>query len=349
VKPLAWIVACLTSLPAACVVCGGGEGRTVAVVIDIAAGSDGELWLEPVAGGSVRVRVAHRGGRYEVLPGAWRVRGANGRMWAVPAFGAPVGPDVVYLRLEPHHDGSDPDFVEIPAGPALIGDRLGVGQPDERPARVVDVAAFEIGRTEVTNREFVEFLNAVHRASPSDPTVLDLIDVQNAKSRIRRSEDGTFTTDADELPVVLVSWAGARAYCAWRTDATERVHRLPTEVEWEKAARGPDSAVYSYGNVYTPDAANQESARLMEVGRFEANGYGIHDMTGNAFEWTSDVERDEEGRVERVFLRGGSFVLDGIFLRNAFRMWLRPTVRADDVGFRVVREAMVGDAEEERR
>ena len=218
-------------------------------------------------------------------------------------------------------------YVAIPGGPTLIGDVLGVGAPDERPARIVDVAPFLIARHEVTNEEYTAFLNARGRVSA------EWIDFGGPKCRIHRDGD-RFMTDAPRHPVVTVTVAGAEMYCSWLTEVTGVVHRLPTEVEWERAARGPTSATYSYGDVYDPEAANQESGVLLETERFAPTGWGIHDMTGNAFEWTSS----EYAPGLRV-LRGGSYVLDGPYLRNSFRMWYRPGVQADDIGFRVVREA----------
>jgi formylglycine-generating enzyme required for sulfatase activity len=244
-------------------------------------------------------------------------------------------PAVLDVCVEPPPP-EQPGFAWIPAGPALIGDVLGVGQADERPARVVDVAGFWLARTETTNAEFARFLDA---ATAVDPQWCAF---DSRKFRIQRGTDGHYASDAPTLPVVTVSHAGALAYCAWRTAATGRVHGLPTEVEWEKAARGPASSTYAYGDEFRPDGANQESGELRAVAMYPANGFGLHDMTGNAFEWTADVygaDAYANGRAptagEYRALRGGSFVLDGIFVRNSMRMKLRPGVRADDTGFRV--------------
>jgi sulfatase modifying factor 1 len=235
---------------------------------------------------------------------------------------------------------ADPDFAFVPAGPALLGDILGVGQPDERPARIAFVDAFWIGRHEVTNREFAAFLDS--QTGSIDP---DWIDLGSRKCRIRfDAGTGHHTTDRPDEPVVTVSHGGASAYCAWLGRATGTVHRLPTAIEWEKAARGPDSSTYAYGDIYERDAANQESGRLAAVGvSGPMTGFGTFDMTGNAFEWTADAypqraDAPEDQRLAYRELRGGSFVLDGMYLRNSFRMKLRPGVHADDVGFRVVRE-----------
>ncbi len=245
---------------------------------------------------------------------------------------APLLEDVVAedqaLTLVLVDDVAAPEgYVYVPGGPALVGDVLGVGAPDERPARVVDIEPFFLAERETTNAEFAAFLNAVGRC---DETWIDL---DGPKCRIERSGEGRFRTDAPDEPVVTVSLPGALAYCAWRTSVTGSVHRLPTEEEWEKAARGPSSSTYAYGDVYTADAANQESGVLMRTARFPATGWGFFDLTGNAFEWTSS-----EYAPGLQVLRGGSYVLDGPYLRNSFRMWYRPLVQADDMGFRVLRE-----------
>jgi formylglycine-generating enzyme required for sulfatase activity len=251
-------------------------------------------------------------------------------------------PLVVRVRTPPPEH---PDWAFVPGGPALRGDVLGVGQEDERPARVLDVPAFWLGRREVTNREYAAFLDAAEGAP--DPAWIDLT---SRKCRIRRDPaTGRWTTDAPDLPVVTVSWSGADAYCAWRTRASGHIHRLPTELEWEKAARGPESFTFAYGNIYAVARANQESGALAPVGATGTpNGFGLSDMTGNAFEWVADryardayagaAPDDAGAAIGYRVLRGGSFVLDGMYLRNSFRMKLRPSVRTDDIGFRVLRE-----------
>lgn len=234
----------------------------------------------------------------------------------------------------------------IPAGIHLRGDDLGIGQEDERPLATPLLPGFWLAERETTNAQFVAFLNSLGASHIG----ADWLDLAGPKCRIRwDAGQEAFTTDAPDRPVVTVAWAGAVAYCAWCTHETGVPHRLPTEAEWEKAARGPGSRVYAYGDTYRVAAANQESGVLLATGSFPPNGFGLRDMTGNAFEWTGDrfvrsayggsvADDDDRAGVERRALRGGSFVLDGIFVRNSMRMGLRPTVRADDVGFRVVRE-----------
>ena len=234
----------------------------------------------------------------------------------------------------------EPGWCWIPAGPFVLGDRLGVGQEDERPLQTPSCAGFWLAARETTNAQYARFLNAL----PADRVDPGWLDFGGRKCRVVLDEaSGRYGTDAPELPVVTVSAAGADAYCSWRSEVTGALHRLPSEAEWEKAARGPGSRVYAYGDTCATKAANQESGALAAVGGYAPNGFGLYDMTGNAFEWTQDVyvsgrEGDPDAGRFRA-LRGGSFLLDGIFCRNAMRMRLRPTVRADDVGFRVLREA----------
>jgi formylglycine-generating enzyme required for sulfatase activity len=238
--------------------------------------------------------------------------------------------------------GDGAGFVWIPPGPTIVGDELGVGQESERPPKTPHVPGFELATHETTNADYVRFLDAERLLAPADEAPhAGWLDFGGSKCRITFDhERSRWTTDAPDLPVVTVAFAGAVAYCDWLTRTTGRRHRLPSEAEWEKAARGPGSRTFAYGDTYRTAAANQESGRLRAVGSFSANGFGLFDMTGNAFEWTADVYRRPGEPVDPDYgaLRGGSFVLDGIFVRNSMRMRLRRTVRADDVGFRVLRE-----------
>ena len=95
----------------------------------------------------------------------------------------------------------------------------------------------------------------------------------------------------------MVSFHGAQAYCDWLTEKTKQTHRLPVEAEWEKAARGPESNIYAYGNVYQQSLANQESGKLKPVKSYRPNSYGLYDMTGNVFEWMSNQNDPNADRV----------------------------------------------------
>ncbi|MAG54659.1 MAG: hypothetical protein CMJ83_00040 [Planctomycetes bacterium] len=295
-----------------------------------------------------RLKLAHGHHWIDARSGTTRVR------LPVPLPRRARLPDVLRLKVVapprlvlPIQTTAD-DWGWVPAGPALRGDVIGVGQEDERPARVENVSGFWIRRREITNADYCGFLNGQPKV---DPTWINL---DSRKVDIRRdATKDRWVTGSPRLPVVTVSWFGADAYCKWRTRITKRTHRLPTETEWEKAARGPESFVYGYGNIYRNAGANQESGRLRIVGTFSANGFGLYDVTGNAYEWVQNVfdrdalrhavprrlaALDDEGIPRHRVLRGGSFVLDGMYLRNSFRMCHRPGVQADDFGFRVVME-----------
>jgi len=226
-----------------------------------------------------------------------------------------------------------PGWCWIPAVPAVVGDTLGVGASNERPARIEDLAGFWLAETEVTNLKYAEFLSAQSKVEDN------WIDLESKKCRVQKLGDNQFRSDAPELPVVMVSFHGAQAYCDWLTKKTKQTHRLPLEAEWEKAARGPESNIYAYGNIYQQSLANQESGKLKPVKSYRPNSYGLYDMTGNVFEWMSNENDPKSDRIYDQSLRGGSFVLDGMYLRNSFRMRQSQSVMTDDIGFRVAKDS----------
>jgi formylglycine-generating enzyme required for sulfatase activity len=177
-------------------------------------------------------------------------------------------------------------LVEVPAGAFLMGSDS--GPADERPAHRVDLPAFRIDRYPVTNARFAEFLNAVGTHNARGERLFDLDDPD---ARIHRSGSRWLADSGYEAhPVVEVTWAGARDYCAWRGQ------RLPTEAEWEKAARGTDGRKYPWGNTI-PDrtraqyAAGYNQTAPVTAHRAGASPYGIEDMAGNAWEWVSSIYR----------------------------------------------------------
>ncbi|MBI4194022.1 MAG: SUMF1/EgtB/PvdO family nonheme iron enzyme [Betaproteobacteria bacterium] len=178
------------------------------------------------------------------------------------------------------------DMVEIPAGPFVMGSDS--GPLDERPAHNVTLPAYSIDRYPVTNAEFVEFLNAAGIRNPQGER---LFDVDDADARIHRV-DGKWTADKgyEDHPVVEVPWAGARDYCAWRGK------RLPTEAEWEKAARGGDGRRYPWGSAPPDRARAQFNAGWNETAPVTSfptgkSPYGVEDMAGNAWEWVASAYR----------------------------------------------------------
>jgi iron(II)-dependent oxidoreductase len=175
-------------------------------------------------------------------------------------------------------------MISIPAGPFRMGSDT--GPMDERPMHSVHLDAFQIDRTPVTNAQFAVFLNAMGRLSTHGER---LFDVDDHDARIHQ-QDNTWVAETGFAlhPVVEVSWVGARDYCRWLGK------RLPTEAEWEKAARGTDGRQYPWGdNLPDPTRAQYKAGwnDTAPVGSFPAGAspYGVLDMAGNVWEWVSSA------------------------------------------------------------
>lgn len=178
------------------------------------------------------------------------------------------------------------DMVTIPGGPFTMGSDA--GPQDERPARQVTLPAFAIDRFPVTNVQFAELLNAVGHTNAKGER---LFDHDDPDARIHQA-GGKWIADKgfESHPVVEVSWVGAREYCAWRGK------RLPTEAEWEKAARGTDGRKYPWGGTPPDRTRARFGAAYNETAPVDgfpngASPYGVHDMAGNAWEWVSSAYR----------------------------------------------------------
>ena len=176
------------------------------------------------------------------------------------------------------------DMARIPPGTFLMGSNE--GPDDERPQHRVDVAEFFIDINQVTNARFAEFLGAKGSKAPDGQVWYD---VDDNDARIHR-RDGQWAADPghESHPVVEASWYGALAYCNWLGK------RLPTEAEWEKAARGTDGRKYPWGND-APDRTRAHFAAgwndFRPVGAFPkgASPYGVLDLSGNGWEWVSSA------------------------------------------------------------
>jgi iron(II)-dependent oxidoreductase len=180
-------------------------------------------------------------------------------------------------------------MVTVPAGPFRMGSDD--SEPDERPAHVVELPAFSIDRLTVTNAQFAAFLNAVGpRAAHYDD------DDADARIHLR---GGKWVADSgyETHPAVEMSWHGARAYCAWRGA------RLPSEAEWEKAARGTDARRYPWGNE-PPDATRARYGTgwnaTAPAGSHPrgASPYRMLDAAGNVWQWVSSAYRPYPWRAD---------------------------------------------------
>jgi formylglycine-generating enzyme required for sulfatase activity len=177
-------------------------------------------------------------------------------------------------------------MVSIPAGTFTMGREA--GPEDERPTHQVALDEFAIDRTPVTNAQFALFLDALGAVNAMGERFFDFDD---ADARIhRQGEKWVADPGFEKHPVVEVSWLGARDYCAWLG------RRLPTEAEWEKAARGTDDRRYPWGN-RSPDRTraqfNAGWSETKPVGSLPtgASPYGVLDLAGNVWEWVSSAYR----------------------------------------------------------
>jgi formylglycine-generating enzyme required for sulfatase activity len=216
-------------------------------------------------------------------------------------------------------------MVLVPAGAFLMGSD---DADDEKPRHQVVLDGFYIEVYEVTNALYKQFVQATGR-------------VAAASSKDQR-------VNPDAQPVVGVSWHDADAYCRWAGK------RLPTEAEWEKAARGTDGRKYPWGDQWDASRANSAEGGLGKtspVGSYPAGvgPYGAHDMAGNVREWVADwyeaeyykrsPERNPKGPDSGLMrvLRGGSWYYGPVYLRAAGRYDLTPDFRNDGIGFRCAR------------
>jgi formylglycine-generating enzyme required for sulfatase activity len=226
----------------------------------------------------------------------------------------------------------EPRMVRIPEGWFLMGSDA--GQENERPVHRVWVDEFELGACQVTNADYAQFLAATQHRKPL------------------LWNDALFSHP--EQPVVAPSWFDAVAYCEWLSARTGRRYRLPTEAEWERAARGGlEGKIYPWGDEPLESLANY-AARWKEapepVGRAERNGYGLYDIGANVHEWCSDwfdadyyrasPERNPPGPPEgtRRASRGGSWRHATKVARCAARSSIPPEFQYADYGFRVARD-----------
>lgn len=217
---------------------------------------------------------------------------------------------------------------------------------DEMPRHTVYVDKYWIDIDEVTNQKYLEFVKATGHRPALDDT---------CKTKACRQgnlwKGKSFPKKIRNQPVTQVNWYDAVAYCKWRGK------RLPTEAEWEKAARGPSGNMYPWGNSAPPGKATYRRkwrgmATMTDVGKY-ANGasvYGVHDMAGNVWEWVADwydmdyykekIRNNPKGPESGEFkvVRGGSWVNYADTLHSAFRRWSRPEVRFNDTGFRCAKD-----------
>jgi len=245
---------------------------------------------------------------------------------------------------------------------------------DEHPQQKIHLDAFKIDTYEVTNKQFKHYILSTNRMLPYawvssgyaiSEDQLNALDIE----KLHKMVMDVFAIDAetqkmdkkaliavmlkkqqeqDSYPVTGVNWFAAKEFCVWRNA------RLPSEAEWEKAARGPEGLEYPWGNLWDSEIVNagndnQQDTGLAPVGSNPKNKspYGVFDMSGNVWEWVadwyepyagSDHQSEAFGKQNRVIRGGGGgghFALS-YFFRGATRQFAEPEMESEDVGFRCV-------------
>jgi formylglycine-generating enzyme len=223
----------------------------------------------------------------------------------------------------------EPSLVPIPEGWFWMGSDT--GQDNERPLHRVWVDAFYLAAYQITNREYGNFLRATTRQPPS------------------LWDDPNF--NHPDQPVVAISWFDAMKYCEWLSAATSRHYRLPTEAEWERAARGNmENKLFPWGDAppeSLPDYETRWKSGPEPVGRYTPNAFGLYDISENVHEWCGDwyqadyyaisPERNPRGPETgtRRSSRGGSWRHHIKVTRCAARSSIPPEFHYADYGFRL--------------
>lgn len=259
-----------------------------------------------------------------------------------PSAVPPVAGAVVRDRLKIGVPG--PEMVVIPPGRFRMGAIFGGGDPDEKPVHWVAIARpFAMGKYEVTFEEYDRFCEATGREKPKDG----------------RRWFGPLSRDwgRGRMPVMNVSWEDAAAYAKWLSDQTGQKYRLPSEAEWEYAARGGKDTPFWWGGTVGQNRANckgcgskWDKKKAAPAGSFAANPYGLFDTAGNVWEWCLDTWHDSYdnapadgspwlgGDDTRRVQRGGSFGSKPRYIRSSARGRGAPDGQYVYLGFRVLRE-----------
>jgi iron(II)-dependent oxidoreductase len=248
-----------------------------------------------------------------------------GQSFVLPGQNAATGPAA--------GRGAD-DRVSIPAGSFSMGrskltaDDKTTMRPkvllDDRPAHAVSINGFRMDKYEVTNRKYAAFVKAAGHRTPYHWV------------------DGIYAKGTEENPVYNVSWDDSQSYCQWAAG------RLPTEAEWEYAARGGKEGMdYPLGDkIDAKQARFNVASGPAAVGKFSPNGFGLYDMAGNVSEWTADwfdgayysrgENHDPRGPEAGDYkvIRGGAWSDSARRITVFFRNWVRPNQRTPNIGFR---------------
>ena len=204
-----------------------------------------------------------------------------------------------------------PGMVYVPAGNFIMG------LPEEEGEHAEELESFYIDENPVTNAQYARFVEATGHQPPC------------------HWKNGRMPANERDHPVVNVTWYDAKAYAEWQGCA------LPTEAQWEKAARGVEGRIWPWGNFFSADRCNGTEAgigKTSSVGKFlgGVSPFGCYDMAGNVAEWTASVYEEDEPPYEMRVIRGGSYADDSQGVRCAARSGLLAAAACPNVGFRCV-------------
>lgn len=211
------------------------------------------------------------------------------------------------------------EFVLVPGGEFMKGSSASEGRHDERPQRWVDVPPFYMATTEVTVGQYRTFRD-------SKPGVTSEPEWYGKK-----------WGKTDKHPITWVAWQDAVTFCAWLSSRGKETYRLPTEAEWEKAAKGFSHRAYPWGDRYDGSQSGWKNGEYRAVAShpLDISPFGIRDMAGNAWEWCADKYGDEGMRL----LKGCGWNFDPDTFRCSYRSGMAEGTRSVHVGFRVVMDA----------
>ena len=266
-----------------------------------------------------------------------------------------IGIDNYALCAEKSAEEWKKEMALIPAGEFWMGSPEGEGMKIEHPRHKVYLDAFWMDKYEVTNAMFARFVEETGHMTQAEWVGVGFVMIGEEQKKISGADwrhpygPDSSIEDKMDFPVVQVSWEDAAAYAQWAGK------RLPTEAEWEKAARGPQDFKYPFGKFY--DRSKERiglpwDAGPARVGSFPPNGYGLFDMGGNVMEWCSDwylpdyyagsPYKNPTGSEESYhkIARGGSwFFGDVMYTRSASRKFLTPETWNNNLGFRCAKDA----------
>ncbi len=241
-----------------------------------------------------------------------------------------------------------PKMMSIPAGTFTMGCTAGDKNcnSDEKPAHKVTLDGFRMSRYEITNAQYCVFLNEKKKHNGTKIWV----EIDHTASGITlENEVYSPKPGKEHQPVVKVTWYGATSYCLWLSKKTGKKYRLPTEAQWEYAARGGTSHIYAGSSNVNRVACYYENTRQICAvnSTRKPNGYGLYDMSGNVWEWCADWYKEKHyakktspqkgpSSGSKRVLRGGAWTEDEPTCRVSHRSWYYPTYSSNNLGFRCV-------------